>query len=352
MCAAAALNIATNEVNWDKASVNFKRYQGGDAARQVSESHKVFCKRHYRNFMKTGTVEDAPRSGRPTDVDRVLALEAAAILKAGHWKEVTVKGDSKRTELGLFYYTTVAEAVEKDARLLEIFEYFQFSDRKMLEAMHNADPTLTRITLWSHHEFSVAELDKRMLFGSYMLNLITRDPSIQYLTVFCDESSFVLHGRTQHSVKVYCSSTDTRPSDVCFISDLDMNPITVHFFLAVTANQAFQPKGVVLYEETTGTTDIDRRTNKILDGSTKTGKWVYDVSSCALHIALPNQNVTKGIPLDAALRQLLLHSSNILQLCARRAYVLLSITGCQHNPAAMCSSCQGCLHVCVLANIS
>ncbi len=265
----------------DRAAVNFRKAQKGEAASHVHENHKAFCRRHYVNFIETGTVEDRHRSGRPAEISEQDAKEAGKLLMLGFWRDVKVKGSHGRTESRLFYYTTFADAVHRCDRLREIMEKYQCSDRLMLDAIHRHCPNLIRKTLFSHHEFTTAELKARQKYGEEMLDMITKEPSILYLIVFCDESTFVIHGRSQHDVKVYCAKENVQGPDVCYISDLADKPIKVHFYLAVTAAQEFQPSGVVLYEECTGTTDINRYVNKHLDGSTRVGNWEYQVSCCA-----------------------------------------------------------------------
>ena len=151
----------------------------------------------------------------------------------GFWRQVKVKGAHGRTESRLFYYTTFADAVHRCDRLREIMEKYECSDRLMLAAIHRHCPNLIRKTLFSHQEFTTEGLKARQTYGTKMLNMITKELSILNLIVFCDESTFVLHGRTKQEVKVYCSSQDVQGPDVCYISDLAINPIKVHFYLAV-----------------------------------------------------------------------------------------------------------------------
>ena len=62
--------------------------------------------------------------------------------------------------------------------------------------------------------------------------------------------------------------------------------IAVRWICAVTAHPAFADKGgLVYFEFTTGTTEINRRVNKRRDGSQAVGNWKYQVG------ALPVQNL-------------------------------------------------------------
>ena len=280
LCVASTLQWDTFSVDMGKAAVFFATVYGGAAAKLVHENHKVFLQRWFYKFWDDGTVEDRARSGRPATISAVDAKEAGKLLMAGIWRTVKVKGGGGRTEERLFYYTTFAAAVRNCPELKSIMEKYQCSDRLMLAAIHRHCPELVRTRLFSHHEFTDEEEGARFKYGKHMLDIITKDPSILYLIVFCDESTFVLHGRTKHSVAVYCNKEALPYNDVCYISDLDCDPIKVHFFLAVTANDHFQPSGVVLYEVCTGTTNINRTVNKHLDGNTWVGDWEYQVSSC------------------------------------------------------------------------
>lgn len=157
-----------------------------------------------------------------------------------------------------------------------------------MESIHRHCPDFQRKTLFADHEFTIKELKARSDYESYMLGLLKKEPSILYLIVVCDESTFVLHGRSKHCdcVQIYCSSEDVSVTDVCCISDLDQDPIKVHFFLAVTAHHTFKPRGVVMYAQCTGTTGINRYHNKHLDASSMVGDWTYQVSSAVQGIGL------------------------------------------------------------------
>lgn len=277
LCVASTIQWDTWGIDLVRAAAIFAAVDGGAYAKQVHENHKVFLQRWYQKFRTDGTVQDAARSGRPQTISTEDAKEAGRLLMAGIWRTVKVKGGGGRTEDRLFYYTTFAAAVRNCPELKKLMEKYQCSDRLMLAAIHRHCPQCVRHTLFSHHEFSEQEKSARMEYGKYMLNLITRNPSILSLIVFCDESTFALHGRSKHSVSVYCNKEALPYNDVCYISDLDCDPIKVHFFLAVTAHHVFQPKGVVMYEVCSGTTDINRIHNKHRDGSEDVGNWEYQV---------------------------------------------------------------------------
>jgi hypothetical protein len=65
-------------------------------AEQVKMDKTEFCQTHYNNFMKTGTVSDKRRSGRPPKLPHSVALEASKILKAGTTIKAYPKADAKR----------------------------------------------------------------------------------------------------------------------------------------------------------------------------------------------------------------------------------------------------------------
>ena len=95
LCVASTLNIKTMEVDIDQAAVRFRQIWGGAAAQHVSESHKVFCKRHYSNFMENGNIDDQKRPGRPTDIDYWLGMPLNSSYSAvgrTHDLEVTGRG--------------------------------------------------------------------------------------------------------------------------------------------------------------------------------------------------------------------------------------------------------------------
>lgn len=65
-------------------------------AKQVKMDKTEFCHTHYNNFMKTGTVSDKKRSGRPPKLPHSVALEASKIFKAGTTIKAYPKADAKR----------------------------------------------------------------------------------------------------------------------------------------------------------------------------------------------------------------------------------------------------------------
>lgn len=285
VCAASTFDFGTGEIDPHKAAILFRSRHGGGVHKRVKERHSVFIERHYKNFREFGCIADAHRSGRPVIISEEDALAASNILKAGHWVTEKIKGLPGATYEELIYFSTMDEALLKSPQLQAIQQKYGVSPSKLLKRMHAVDPDLIRITLRSHHKFSYAELQDRIRWCLTMLARVAADPSMMYHIVFCDESTFVLHGLSKHSVQVYCSAGAARPSDVCFISDKTIKPIKVHFFLAVTAHGQYEDaNGVVLYEECSGTTDIDRRANKLQDGSEMTGKQEYWVSDCMLFV--------------------------------------------------------------------
>lgn len=279
IASAACLNFATGEVDWGQVAVKFRNTAGHGAHKQVHEDHTTFCRRHFNNLFNNGTVEDAHRSGRPPDISQEDALQAAAILKGGYWVKVKVKGLPGKKKWHLLYYTTMGHALADSEALRAIQTKYGVTPDALLRRMHAVDPDLIRVTLTSHHEFSYEELQNRMAWSLAMLKQVRKNPSMLYLIVFCDESTFVLHGRGKQSVQVYCSSGAARPCDVCYMSEKAFDPIKVHFFLAVTAHAKYDDaNGVVLYEECTGTTEIKRRTNTTEDGGENVGDQEYMVS--------------------------------------------------------------------------
>lgn len=146
-----------------------------------------------------------------------------------------------------------------------------------------ADPGLVRRKIFFKHLFTPTQLAARQQFAGDCLRywLFWPKPLGNFLDhiIFIDESSLAVNKFTKSDVFVWCDDADVYFRDVC-PRQLRKGPgIVIRFIVAVTAHPAFASTGGLVYVElTSGTTDIQRRTNKLQDGSQTVGNHVYRVS--------------------------------------------------------------------------
>jgi hypothetical protein len=243
-----------------------------------SKSHD-YLKRWWNNFMHFGSVADAPRSGRPHKISLDGARRAAAIVKTGRWLVENRRGG---VAFHRVHYTSIGEAVRLNVALQNFVQRHNINHHQLLHAMRMADPTLARRKIFFKHLFTAKELASRREFAMSCLRYWMFWPSqlgnfLEHI-IFIDESSIAVNKFTRSDVYVWCDSSDVSFRDVC-PRQLAKGPgIVVRFIVAVTSHPAFASKGGVVYVElTSGTTDIQRRTNKLRDGAQATGDQVYQV---------------------------------------------------------------------------
>lgn len=242
-----------------------------------------YLKRHWKNLHDNGSVFDAPRSGRPHKISEQDAVRAANLVKQGKWYKQTV---GRKEYSYLRYYTSIAQAVRECAELAEICNKYNATPEQLLAAMHHYDPTLVRRKIFLKHSFTPMELDQRVTYAADLLRQFKANPQVLQNTIYIDEASIVISDKTKSDIHVWCERHDLNFTDVCPMPLKKGETIVVRWICAVTAHPAFADKGgMVYFEFTTGTTDINRRVNKRFDGSQAVGNWKYQVG------ALPVQNL-------------------------------------------------------------
>jgi hypothetical protein len=114
---------------------------------------------------------------------------------------------------------------------------------QLLHAMHDADPSLVRRTLFFKHDFTVQELQQRVEYAKYCLKVDEEWPAFLAHTIYIDESSFRVDKYTESDVWVWCNKHDLNFSDVVPRKLKKGNKsVTVKFIVAVTAH--LQKRGV------------------------------------------------------------------------------------------------------------
>jgi hypothetical protein len=255
-----------------------------------------YLKTWWDHFLTKGSVADDARAGRPHKVNTADAQEAAQIIKDG--KEVAHVHRGK-TQVHRVHYTSIREAIRESPRLQDICHKYNISAEELLNAMHQADPSLVRRKMFFKHAFTPSELEQRMQFASWCTMQEEQYGDLLSNTIFIDESSIVIDKSTTSDVWVWCDKHDLNFSDVCPRKLPKEGRVKLHFIVAVSAHPAFADRGGLVYMDfTTGTTDIQRRHNKIRDGTGLDPAWQYSVSS--LH--LKDSAVAKCICVIAAVR--------------------------------------------------
>jgi hypothetical protein len=239
-----------------------------------------YLRNWWKHFKGQGSIEDMPRSGRPRIIHPDDARRAAAIVKRGKLVLENRRGSMVYHRV---HYTSIGEAVRQNAELQDIVRRLNVNHHQLLHAMHMADPSLVRRKIFFKHLFTPKELAARQKFAFECLCYLMFWPRhlgnfLEHI-IFIDESSLAVNKFTKSDVFVWCDDADVCFRDVC-PRQLRKGPgIVVRFIVAVSAHPAFAHKGGVVYVElTSGTTDIQRRTNKLQDGSQARGDQVYQVS--------------------------------------------------------------------------
>jgi hypothetical protein len=165
-----------------------------------------YCEKWGKRMLATGSVDDAPRAGRPRAVPKDRVLACAALLKGGlsdglgHQRHFTSYSEA-RLAYPLFNNTCAEYGVTEDT---------------LLQAMLRADADLCRRTeeyKWSftpeeltlRKEIAKSSLDKLHSFGVMYPGRCLLDA-----LVFLDEAS-VWVGQHDTSPFVWCSKADDRP---------------------------------------------------------------------------------------------------------------------------------------------
>lgn len=302
-------------------------------------------KRWWDHFLTKGSVADDDRSGRPHKVNTADAMEAAQIFKDG--KEVT-HVHRGQTQVHRVHYTSIGEAIRESPRLKDICSKYSISAEELLHAMHQADPSLVRRKMFFKHAFTPSELEQRRSFASWCTTQEEQYGDLLSNTIFIDESSIVIDKSTKSDVWVWCDKHDLNFTDVRPRKLPKGGHVKLHFIVAVSAHPAFAARGGLVYMDfTTGTTDIQRRHNKIRDGSNMDPAWQYSVSS--LHLEDPA--VAKCICVIAAVRGQQHKHLQVWQIQTPPPHCSSCVWWCQHNAVAQLCSLQGCCNTVTIADV-
>jgi hypothetical protein len=247
---------------------------------QLSEPGAEFARRWWERFRDTGDVADAPKSGRPPKIPDIQAKEAAGIIGRGYTVEHTVRGQLVQEHK---YFRTVPEAIAHDAALRTITTRHHATPEQLLNAIHRVAPEVVQRRVTFRHKLSDVEKAHRQRVAADLLARHHTDPTLIPRMVFIDETTIQTHGLKKDYVTVWVNGSDPGFHDYHGVPGKSWEPVKVHVIAAVSAHSAYERTGGLVYVEfTTGTTDIRRRINKRLDGSTTVSDFVYTVSALLL----------------------------------------------------------------------
>lgn len=287
ICVQCCIHEQSSDAQWRTALETFKQQHDEWEKRCGKDLPPCGIPRHLREFMskwyrmfKGGnhTCEDAERAGRPRLIPPLVAKNAAAIVKKGQLVKVK---HGRHTCDQLVYYPTIQDAIEANSDLQQILKDYKVSADQLRAAMRDADEALVRRRVTFKRVLSTSQKAARVKAAVELLRRLASDPNFLQNIVFIDETTIVLFGEDPKAVHVWCDKNDVHFHDVCPIPEHAKHPtVKVHLVAAVTSHPAFKDtNGLVYVEMTTGTTDIQRRTNKRLDGSSASPNFQYLVSS-------------------------------------------------------------------------
>lgn len=125
-----------------------------------------FCLKWGEQFKETGSVLDAPRSGRPLAVSEEQALRASKLLKAG-----------AKPNDPLQKFDSMKNACKEKSELEGIRQAAGCSHRTLLSACYRADPSLSTRLFEHKLKASAANVAKRVEVSKWSLRKAREDPT-------------------------------------------------------------------------------------------------------------------------------------------------------------------------------
>lgn len=240
---------------------------------QLHEAPEHFTERWFEGLTTRGSLDDAPKSGRPHKINDSAALAVANILSAGYPYTYTIRGQQVTHHK---YFTSVPEAVKQSQYIRDLTTELNVTTEQLRVAVHRVAPEVEYRRVSFKHMLTPAQKAKRMSVSAGLLARHHSDPALLHRMVFVDESSILTHGLKHDHVQVWVNHSDARFRDYHGVPGSLLKPVKAHVVAAVSAHPAFaSASGLVYMDFTTGTTAIRRRINKRLDGSQTVPDYVY-----------------------------------------------------------------------------
>ena len=252
------------KVHWARAVTTFKKMAGGIPAKAVGTRPLAFIKKWWNTFSATGSLDDAPRSGRPPLLPDDVAQRASELVKGGKW--VSVKPYKSRVKQ-LVLFTSIPQAIQEVPELRDICRQYDLTSDRLRNAMERVDPDLTLHTYHFKYCHPAELVKERQQFCRDMLSKL--EPSVaasipvleQY--VWWDEGGVAISALKKNSIRVWGSKEQLKQCDVVHLPSVQgQEDCKVHFIVAVSAHPAYTAtNGLVYFEFTTGTTAMKRLLN-------------------------------------------------------------------------------------------
>jgi hypothetical protein len=301
----------------------------------LREQPDVFAERWFGAVTTRGSLDDAPRAGRPYKINDTTALAVANVLGAGYDYHFNIRG---QPVIHHKFFTSVSEAVKQSQYLRDVKTEHNATNEQIRVAAHRVAPDLKYRKLVFKHLLTSTEKAHRLSVAASLLARHHSDPTFLHRMVFVDESSILTHGLKHDHVHVWVNGSDARFQDYHGVAGSLTHPVKAHVIAAVSAHPEFASAGGLVYMEfTTGTTSIHRRINKRLDGSQAVPDYAYWVS--VLH-SVNAYNAVRQCGVGQAVGRA--HESiNVGQPPALVWHPLVSEARAQQNPSKTLSSSQG-----------
>ena len=262
---AVASALEADSVDWAEAATIFKHIGKGVPAQAVSGHVTDFLQRWWLAFITTGSVDDAPRSGRPPLVPDDVAAEAAQLVKEGHWVWRVVKQQRLREQV---LFRSIPQAIRAVPRLVQICQQHGVTSEQLRNAMERVDADLVRHTMHFKYAHTAEQLKERQAFCIAALaragsTQAEQAPELDKL-VWWDEGGVSLSSVEGRAVRVWGSREALHGCDVLHLPAVQgQADCKIHFGIGVTSHPRFLDcGGLVHFEFTTGTTCMKRLYNK------------------------------------------------------------------------------------------
>lgn len=257
---------------------------------KLGEAASLFTKRWFERYSETGDVEDKSKPGRPPKIPDDKAKEAAGIIGRGYDVQREVRGQLVQEHK---YFRTVPEAIAHSESLRAITTAYQATPEQLLNAVHRVAPEVQQHRVTFRHKLSNAEKAHRQRVAAGLLARHQTDPTLISRMVFVDETTIQTHSFKKDYISVWVNGSDPNFHDYHGVPGKSWDPVKVHVIAAVSSHPEYDRSGGLVYVDfTTGTTEIRRRVNKRLDGSTTVTNFKYTVSA----LLLADQYATSWAP--------------------------------------------------------
>lgn len=339
---AGAKAFTGKKVDWSKAVAFFKSIGKGVPARHVASHRLAYLKQRWRNFIKWGNIDDAPRSGRPPLLADAVAQRAAELVKAGQ----LVRALPPHTHvMKKVLFRSIPQAIRAVPELAAMCSEHNISSAQLLHAMQRVDPDLKLHTFHFKYAHTEKQLEVRQNYCREKvawLDPMTAARRVQLERfVWWDEGTVQIGDLEHKTIKAWGSKEGLHSVDVLHLPSVKgQQPCKIHFIIAVSSHPAFhRTNGLVYFEFTTGTTH-DKRLWNVYEGD-EAGAHKYKVSNSVF-----TDCVAKSIITHQAVQPYCLQQPRVLHAC------LQPVSASKHHTPLRCCSSNSSHHCCWLLQVT